>query len=95
MVFYLCLGIGRKRGDFVMGEERGLSEVSELVVVEALEVLFLEEDLDALLDVGDLGDEARFDLVDGVADEEAVLHLLASLHDADDGGLEEGGELVS
>lgn len=73
-----------------VGRKEGLGEVAELVVVKALEVLLLEEDLDALLDVGDLGDEPRFNLVDGVADEEAVLHLLAGLHDADDCGLETG-----
>jgi hypothetical protein len=66
---------------------RGLSKVSQLIIVETLEVLLLEEDLDALLDIRDVGDEARFDLVDGVADEESVLHLLAGLHDADDCGL--------
>ena len=64
-----------------------LCEVAKLIIVKALKVLLIEEDLDALLDVSNLGDEAALDLVDGLAKEEGVLHLLARLHDTHDSGL--------
>jgi hypothetical protein len=64
-----------------------LSKVAQLIVLETLQVLLLQENVDTFLDVGDLGYESRPDLVDGLADQERVLHLLASLHDTDNSRL--------
>ena len=64
-----------------------LSKIAKLIILEALKILLLEQNVDALLDIRHLWAEAGFDLGDGLADELVVLHLLARLHDADDGGL--------
>lgn len=64
-----------------------LSDVGDLVAVQSLHVVLFHQCLDVLLDVGDFGREARFDLLDYFLDELDVLHSLAGFHDADDGGL--------
>ena len=72
-----------------------LGHIAELItvpVLQALEILFLDELINGFLDIGHFGREAGFDLVDGFLDEDDVLHLLAGLHDADDSRL--GGILV-
>ena len=66
---------------------RRLCDVRQLVVLQALDVIFLHEGIDILLDIGNLGWEAMFDLGDDFFDEVDVLELLAALHDADNDGL--------
>ena len=63
------------------------SQVRVLIGLDTLEILFLNQLIDRLLDIRDFRREARFDLVDGFLHELHVLHLLAGLHDADDGRL--------
>jgi hypothetical protein len=67
---------------------KGLSKVSELVAVQALEVFLLEENVNAFLDVADLRREAGLDLLDRLGHKLGVLHSLARLHDTNDGRLE-------
>ena len=64
-----------------------LSQIPQLLAFNALEVFFFNQLVDALLDIRDLGREARFDLADGLLHELDVLHLLAGFHDADDSRL--------
>lgn len=62
--------------------------VSNLISVQTLDIILLHEGLDILLDIRDLGREARLDLLDDFLDELDVFHLLAGFHDAHDGGLQ-------
>lgn len=64
-----------------------LRQITELIVLQALEVLLVEQNLDTLLDIGNLGHKTGPDLVNGFGNELLVLHLLAGLHDADNGRL--------
>lgn len=59
------------------GEERGLCNVGQFIVVQALNVILLHESFDVLLDIGDFRWEAGFDLLDDFLDELDVFHLLA------------------
>jgi hypothetical protein len=65
----------------------GLSNVRDFVVIQTLDIVLLHEGFDILLDIGNLGREAGLDLLDNLLHELDVLHLLARLHDADNGGL--------
>lgn len=75
-------------------EDEILSDVGDLVSVYTLDVILLHQCLDVLLDVRDLGREAGLDLLNDFLHELDVLHLLARLHDAHNGGLREK-QLVS
>lgn len=55
---------------------RGLCNVGQFIVVQALDVILLHEGFDVLLDIGDFGWEAGFDLLDNFLDELDVFHLL-------------------
>lgn len=71
------------------------SQITQFLPFETLEVFFVDELIDRLLDVGDLGREARFDLRNRFLHELDVLHFLAGFHDADDGRLGTVSGLVS
>lgn len=66
-----------------------LSNVGDLVAVESLDVVLFHEGFDVLLDIGDLRWKAGLHLLDDFLNKLDVFHLLARLHDADDGGLGE------
>lgn len=69
-----------------------LSNVGDLVAIQSLDVVFLHQGLDVLLDIGDLGRESGFNLLDHLLDQLDVLHFLSGFHDADDGGLKMAGQ---
>lgn len=81
-----------KYGEFPKGSKK-LGEVAEFVVVQTLQILLLQQDVDTLLDVRDLRNEAGTDLADGFADKLSVLHLLPGLHDADNSRLDNVGKV--
>lgn len=64
-----------------------LSKVAKLIAVEALQVLFLEEDIDTLLDVAYLRGKTMLDLLDSLGHKLSMLHGLARLHDTNNGRL--------
>jgi hypothetical protein len=64
-----------------------LSQVAKLVTFQTLEVLLFQENVDAFLDVWNLGHESVLDLRDDLGDKLCVLHRLARLHDADNSRL--------
>jgi len=84
----------------LIGEEEICNQVSSqirvhvLLSLDSLEVLLLDEDIDALFDEGDLGLEARLELLDDFGDEGSMLELFSGLHDTDDGGLHEEFSLL-
>lgn len=71
---------------FGMGnfESPKLGEITKLVVIQSFQIFLIEQDFDAFLDVAHFGNEASFDLGDGITDELIVLQLLSGLHDTDD-----------
>lgn len=78
------------RGYFLFSRGKArpqLRQVSKLVILEPFQVLLVEENLYALLDIRNLWHKARPNLVDSFADELRVLHLLSRLHDTNDGRL--------
>jgi len=64
-----------------------LCEVPEVIIVKALEILLVQQDLDALLDITNLWHKPLPNLVDSLAYELLVLHALPGLHDSDNRGL--------
>ena len=58
-------------------------EIPKIVIIKPLQILLVQQNLNALLDIPDLWNESLPDLVDGLADEHLVLHPLAGLHDPD------------
>ena len=65
-----------------------LRNVGKFVVIKTLDVVFLHQRIDVLLDISNLGREAVADLVDHLFDQVNVLELLAALHDTHDDSLE-------
>ncbi len=77
-----------RKGQKIDTTIRQSSHVAQLVILlQSLQILLLDELVDGLLDILDLGREAGFDLRDGLLDEHDVLHLLARLHYTNDCGL--------
>lgn len=68
-----------------MGES---SNVGNLVPIQTLDVILFHQRLDVLLNVGDLGREARLDLLDDFLHKLDVFHLLPGFHDTNNGRLE-------
>lgn len=69
-------------------KKRGrLCNVGDFVTIQTLYIILLHEGLNILFDVGNLGREAGFDLLDHLLDELDVSHLLSRLHDANDSRL--------
>jgi hypothetical protein len=64
-----------------------LSDISQLIIIQALNVILLHERIDVLLDVGDFWWKAGFDLRDDLFDQVHVLEFLAAFHDTDNDGL--------
>lgn len=64
-----------------------LCKVAQLIVIQTLQVLLFQQDVYALLDIRNLWHETGADLVDTLADQLGVLHLLACLHDTNNSGL--------
>ena len=64
-----------------------LSKITNLIIVKTFEVFFIQENLDAFLDIGNLRVEPRLDLRDCLGYKLGVLHALSGLHDSDHGGL--------
>lgn len=64
-----------------------LCQIAKLVTLKALEILLLKKNVDALLDVTDLGGETGLDLLDSLGHELRVLHCLSRLHDSNDSRL--------
>jgi hypothetical protein len=72
-------------------EKSDLSNVAVRILLSfhSLQVLFLDEDVDALLDDLNLRLEARRELVENFCHQSGVVECFTHFHDANDGGLNE------
>lgn len=64
-----------------------LSQIPNILILETLNVFFLDELVDGFLNVGDFRGKTGTNLLDGFLHELDMFHFLAGFHDSDDGGL--------
>jgi len=67
--------------------DKSLGKVAQLIIVLSLQVLFLDEHFDALLDVANFWSKSILDEVDSFQNEILVLQFLSALHDTNNSRL--------